>query len=206
MVGGDGQESRPAALVRRRRRKSTSPETSGASEGAWRASVDSSRGIQDGRRHPLSGEVIDEEHVSVVAPGTPPQRATGQRLIAVPIVGGGATGLLYRWRRRCGQQAPALGELLLAGAIGEEAVVANAVEAGREHVEEHAPDELGRRQRHGLLTGRAGPAVVGVAEAHGAVVEAPPWIFAPRPMSVAVPILAPVPSANRWSIRTSSSM
>ena len=70
------------------------------------------------------------------------------------------------------QQASALGELLLAVAIGEEAVVPNAVEAGREHVEEHAPDELGRGQRHGLPAGRASPAVVGVAEAHGAVVEA----------------------------------
>ena len=48
----------------------------------------------------------------------------------------------------------------------------NAVEAGREHVEQHAPDELGRGQRHGLLAGRPSPAVVGVAEAHGVVVEA----------------------------------
>ena len=46
------------------------------------------------------------------------------------------------------------------------------MEAGREHVEEHAADELGRRQRHGPLAGRAGPAVVGVAEAHGAAFEA----------------------------------
>ena len=46
------------------------------------------------------------------------------------------------------------------------------MEAGREDVEEHAPDEIGRRQRHGLLARRAGLAVVGVAEAHGAVVEA----------------------------------
>ena len=64
----------------------------GASEGAWRASVGSSRGIQDGGRHALAGEMVDDEHVPVVAPGTPPQRATGQRLIAVPIVGGGAAG------------------------------------------------------------------------------------------------------------------
>ena len=80
--------------------------------------------------------------------------------------------MLCRWQRGRVQQAPALGELLPAGAIGEEAVVPNPVEAGLEHVEEHAPDELGRRQRHGLLAGRAGPAVVLVAEAHAAVVEA----------------------------------
>ena len=76
-----------------------------------------------------SGEVVDDEHISVVAPGTPPQRATGQRLVAVPIVDGGRAGVLYRWQRGRVQQAPALGELLPAGAIGEEAVVANAVEA-----------------------------------------------------------------------------
>ena len=39
----------------------------------------------------------------------------------------------------------------------------------RARMEQHAPDELGRRQRHGLLAGRASPAVVGVAEAHGVV-------------------------------------
>ena len=74
-------------------------------------------------------------------PGTLPQRATvaprsarDSRLWR--------TGVLGRLQRGRVQQAPALGELLPAGAIGEEAVVANAVEAGREHVEEHAADEL----------------------------------------------------------------
>ena len=78
-------------------------------------------GRVSGRRHPPAGEVVDDEHASVVAPGTPPQRATGQRLIAVPIVGGGAGGLLCRWWRRRGQQPPTLGQLLLPVAIGEEA-------------------------------------------------------------------------------------
>ena len=59
------------------------------------------------------------------------------------MVSGDRAGLRCRWWRA--QQAPALGELLLAIAVGEEAVVPNAVEAGREHVEQHAPDELGRR-------------------------------------------------------------
>ena len=89
-----------------------------------------------------------------------------------PWIGRDAGGLHCRWWRRRGQQPPTLGQLLLPGAIGEEAVVANAVEAGRDHVEEHAADELGRRQSHRPLAGCAGPAVVGVAEAHGPAVEA----------------------------------
>ena len=44
--------------------------------------------------------------------GTPPQRATGQRLVAIPVVGGARAGGLRRWQRRRVQQAPALGELL----------------------------------------------------------------------------------------------
>ncbi len=37
------------------------------------------------------------------------------------------------------------------GSIAQEAVVANAVESARENVEEESPDELLRRERHGLL-------------------------------------------------------
>ena len=45
-------------------------------------------------------------------------------------------------------------------------------ESGREHVQQHAADELGGRQRHGLAAGGTVAAVVGVAKAHGAVGEA----------------------------------
>jgi hypothetical protein len=38
------------------------------------------------------------------------------------------------------------------GVIGEQAVVADAVEAGGQHVDEEAPDELGRGQGQGLVT------------------------------------------------------
>ena len=96
--------------------------------------------------------------------GHPAQRAAGQRLEAVSIVGCRGLGALRRWRRRV-QQPSAVCELVLPGAIGEEAIVANAVEAGREDVEE----QLGRLQGHDPLAGRAGSAV---AEAHGAVAEA----------------------------------
>ena len=143
-----------------------------AAESAWRASVGPSRRILNGRS-PLAGEIVDEVHVPVVTRGTPAQRATGQRLVTVPIVGCAWPVVLCLGQRGLVQQAAALGDLLLAIAIGQEALealIADAVEAGREHVDEPAPDELGRVQRHGLLVGRT--AAVRVAEAHGAAIEA----------------------------------
>ena len=38
------------------------------------------------------------------------------------------------------------------GVVGEQAVVADAVEACGQHMDEKAPDELGRGQGHGLVT------------------------------------------------------
>ena len=98
-------------------------------------------------------------HVACVAAGTLAQRAAGQRLIAIPIVSDLGV-LLWRWRGRRAKRPPALGQFLLPGAIGEEAVVADAMKAGREHVQQHAADELGRRQRHGLVAGGAVAAVI----------------------------------------------
>ena len=78
----------------------------------------------------------------------------------------------------------------------------NAVEAGREHVEQHAPDELGRRQRHGLLAGRASPAVVGVPEAHGVVVEAAQALVADGdPVGVAAEVVEDLFGAGEGSLR-----
>ena len=126
---------------------------------------------QNGRTCPGAGEVVGRLHVACVAAGTLAQRAAGQRLIAVAIVSDQGV-LLWLWWWRRAERPPALGQLLLPGAIGEEAVVADPVEAGREHVQQHPAYELGRRQRHGLVAGGAVAAVVGVVEAHGAIVEA----------------------------------
>ena len=65
-----------------------------------------------------------------------------------------------------------LGQLPVSGPVGEESVVPNAVEAGRQHVEEHAADEFGRRQGHDLLAEGTGAPVVGVAKAPEPVAEA----------------------------------
>ena len=80
--------------------------------------------------------------------------------------------------------------------------MSNAVEAGREHVEQHAADELGRRQRHGLLARRASPAVVGVAEAHGVVVEAAQALVADGdPVGVAAEVVEDLFGAGEGSLR-----
>ena len=49
--------------------------------------------------------------------------------------------------------------------VPEEAIVPNAMEAGREDVEEKAPDEFGRGKRHGFRARRAPFAIVLVGEA-----------------------------------------
>src|SRR5919106_4075316 len=57
-----------------------------------------------------------------------------------------------RWRRGCGEQLPGAGDVRLARGAGEEPVVADAVEALGQDVEQEAPDELVRRQRHGAVS------------------------------------------------------
>ena len=99
-VGDDAYEGLPVAVGRGRRRKSTGPALRDQREAApgglgWAPS----RRIQEGRTPPGIGEVVHGLHIPVVAPGTPPQRATGQRFIAIAIVGCDRTGLLCRWWR-----------------------------------------------------------------------------------------------------------
>ena len=69
-------------------------------------------------------------------------------------------------------------------------------------MEEHAADELGRRQRHGLLTRRPVSAVVGVAEAHGAVVEAAQALVADGdPVGVAAEVVEDLFGAGEGALR-----
>ena len=99
----DGRRARSRRASRgrgeSRKRTSTVPRNTGAAESAWRASVGPSRRILNGRRRPRAGEIVDEVHVPAVTRGTPPQRATGQRLVAVPIVGCWRPGVLCLGRR-----------------------------------------------------------------------------------------------------------
>ena len=103
----------------------------------WRTSRRESRRIHNGRTRPGAGGVVGRLHVACVAAGTLAQRPAGQRLIAIPIVSDRGVRL-WRWWWRRAERPPALGQLPLSGAIGEETVVADPVEAGREHVQQHA--------------------------------------------------------------------
>ena len=86
------------------------------------------------RRRDQAGLVVrkhagERVHVPVVTRGTLPQRATGQRLVAVPIVHCCRLGVLCLGQRKLVQHAAARRDLPLAIAIAQEAVVADAVEA-----------------------------------------------------------------------------
>lgn len=59
----------------------------------------------------------------------------------------------------------------LAGGAGEQAVMADAMEAARQDMEQESADELVDRERHDLLPVRAVAAVVLVAEGDAALVE-----------------------------------
>jgi len=55
-----------------------------------------------------------------------------------------------------GEQSPALNQFLFADSIGKKAEVADADQAGRQHVEQEAADELDRIESHGLGAGMIG--------------------------------------------------
>ena len=110
------------------------PATPEQREAHLRTSMRWSRRIQNGRTRPGA----DGGCRSVAVPpawqrGTLARRAAGQLLIAIRIVSNRGV-LLRRWWWRRAERPPALGQLRLAGASGEGVIVADAVEAGREHV------------------------------------------------------------------------
>jgi len=80
-----------------------------------------------------------------------------RRLIG--IVSAGAIGVLMIWRF-CPKQQPDPGNISGSVAVPEEAVVANAVLAFWEHVDQEPSDEFGRSQRHGGVAARAFKAVI----------------------------------------------
>src|SRR3954449_12433745 len=114
------------------------------------------------RVHP-GAEALDDDEAATAA-------GAGRRRWLV--VGGLGDGLL-RGRGR-GEQGPDPGDVGGPGAAGEQAVVADAVEAAGEHVKQEAADALVGRERHALnprASRRAVPgAVVLPAERHAALV------------------------------------
>src|SRR5215472_5187043 len=71
-----------------------------------------------------------------------------------------------------GDQFFGVSDVRLAGGAGEQSIVANAVEAFGQKVEQEAPDEFIGRQRHRAEALPAVAAVILVAERHTALVEA----------------------------------
>jgi len=96
--------------------------------------------------------------------GADRQGMAGERLGAVAIVDQRRVG---GWRDRRGEaeELPTAGQLGLAMASAEEAVASNAVEAGPQHVEQKATDELPGGKRHGLLRRRGIGPLVPIGEA-----------------------------------------
>ena len=104
-------------------------------------------------------EGLDDDHVPAAAGA----RRTGVgRLVRRVVVG----------RRRDGEQLAGEREAGLAGGAGEQAVVADAVEAARQDVEQEAADELVGGERHDLLPLGAVAAIILVAEGDAGLVEA----------------------------------
>ena len=94
-----------------------------------------------------------------------------------------------------GEQSAALDQFLFANAIGEEAELANADQAGRQHVEQETADELDRIQGHGLGSGVIG--VVFPVEADAAVLQsAQPVVGDRHAMSIASQILEHAPGST----------
>ena len=75
----------------------------------------------------------------------------------------------FHWR---GDQFSGARNVGLAGGAGEQSVVADAMEAVGQNVEQEAPDELAGRERHRAKPLPAVAAVVLVAEGYAALVEA----------------------------------
>src|SRR6516225_11640058 len=69
--------------------------------------------------------------------------------VRLSFLGGSSAGGLRRGRN--GEQRAGLGDVLRAPAIGEKSVMADAVEALWEHMQQEAPDELVRSERHDLV-------------------------------------------------------
>ena len=105
--------------------------------GGWRSrGVLRCRGLASGR------DGLDGDHLPAAASRAAAQGLAGQGFAAVAVVAG-RLGLGLRLRH--GEEAAAQRQLAPPVAVGEEAELADAVKAGRQQVQQEAPDELGGR-------------------------------------------------------------
>src|SRR5271157_4525029 len=110
------------------------------------------------------GEDLDDNHAATAA-GT----RLRQRGRPIRLRWSVALRLFYRagWR---GEQLAGARKVGHAVAVGEQAVVTDAMQALGQHVYQEAPDELMRGQRHDLVAGGAVGAIILVSEGHPPVV------------------------------------
>src|SRR6516164_4423543 len=114
-----------------------------------------------GRGATLEG--LDDDHAAAAARAWEHGR---RRLVGI-----GVSVVEFVLRCRNTEQFAGAGEVLGTPAIGEQAVVADAVEAGGQHVDEEAADELAAGQRHDLHPLPSLGAVVLPPEGDAVVVE-----------------------------------
>ena len=125
--------------------------------GSWHEFPDRrGRGRRSAWLAPAS-KALDHDHASAAAR----TRRTG-------VIGKIQFGLLDHG---CFQQPAGLGEVVLAGRAGEQAIVADAMEPARQNVEQEAADELLGGERHDLLPFGIVAAVVLVTEGDASLVE-----------------------------------
>src|SRR5712691_5218914 len=89
-------------------------------------------------------EGLDDDHAGAAA-----RAWTGQHARFV----GGSGRLWFFWAGRHGEQLARVGNVYRAGAVGEQPIVPDAMEALRQHVDKEAPDELIGCQRHRRVAG-----------------------------------------------------
>src|SRR5262245_41625848 len=109
----------------------------------------------------MSGCLAAVEHLDDAHAATATRARRIERVIGRVV---GALGRNVRLRRA--QELARGGDLLGLGGAGEEAVMANAMEALRQDVDEEATDELAGGERHGGVTNRPLEAVVLDPERH----------------------------------------
>src|SRR5271155_3670057 len=117
-------------------------------------------------RRACASERLDDDHTAAAAWAW---IRVGRIGLAGVIGSLGWIGLLGRR-----EQLAHPGDVMRAGAAGQQAVVANAMEAARQDVNEKAADELGDRKRHCLLAIAPLEPIVFPFERDGAVSERDP--------------------------------
>src|SRR4051794_5092187 len=89
--------------------------------------------------HRATRECLDDDHAAAAV-------CTGMRVVAIGSISGLGLALLD------GEQLAGVRDVVGAGSPGQQAVVADAMEATRQHMDQKPPDELVGCKRHALVS------------------------------------------------------